>query len=231
MNVAIIPARGGSKRIPRKNIKEFCGKPMIAWSIEAAHASGLFGHIVVSTDDPEIAAVSRQHGAEVPFARPAELSDDLASTDAVLKHALDQAVQTYGRFGSGCCIYPTNPLLTPLDLRRGLDLLVAESAPTAFPVVRYDFPIQQAFLLDGLHPRARWPDQLGARSQDLAPHFHDAGLFYWFDAESFSLSGKLFVDAAVAFEISRDRCQDINTPEDWEAAEVKFRVLEELSRR
>jgi pseudaminic acid cytidylyltransferase len=231
VNIAIIPARGGSKRIPRKNIKEFCGKPMIGWSIEAARESGLFGHILVSTDDPEIASVSRQFGAEAPFARPAELSDDHATTDAVLAHAVAQAVQIYGRFASACCIYPTNPLLSAIDLRRGHDLLVAESAPTAFPVVRYDFPIQQAFVLEGAHPRARWPDQLEARSQDLAPHFHDAGAFYWFDALSFSLSRKLFVEDAVVFEIERDRCQDINTPEDWQAAEVKFRILEELGRR
>ncbi len=231
MNVAIIPARGGSKRIPRKNIKEFCGKPMIAWSIEAAKESGLFAHILVSTDDPETATIARKFSAEVPFGRPAELSDDLTSTDAVLTHAIAKAVQIYGRFDSACCIYPTNPLLTSLDLRRGYDLLIAESAPTAFPVVRFDFPIQQAFLLEGAHPRARWPDQLEVRSQDLAPHFHDAGSFYWFDTLSFSLSRKLFVEDAVVFEIDRERCQDINTPEDWRAAEVKVRVLEELRRR
>lgn len=231
MNIAIIPARGGSKRIPRKNIKEFCGKPMIAWSIEAARASGLFSHIVVSTDDAEIAAISRELGAETPFVRPVELSDDLASTDAVLTHAVGEAIRIYGPFRSGCCVYPTNPLLCASDLRQGFDLLVAESAPTAFPVVRYDFPVQQAFLLDGVHPRARWPDQLEARSQDLAPHFHDAGAFYWFDTDAFARSGKLFVEEAVVFEIGDDKCQDINTPEDWAAAEVKFRVLRELGRR
>lgn len=231
MNIAIIPARGGSKRIPRKNIKEFCGKPMIAWSIEAAKASGLFAHIVVSTDDKEIAEISRTWGAETPFVRPVELADDHASTDAVLLHALAECRHSFGAISAACCIYPANPLLAVEDLRRGLDLLLEQSATSAFPVVRYDFPIQQAFLLEGAKPRFRWPDQMEARSQDLPPHFHDAGSFYWFDAAKFALVRKLFDDGAVAFEIASDRCQDINVPEDWAAAEVKFRVLAELGRR
>lgn len=225
MNLAIIPARGGSKRIPRKNIKEFFGKPMLAWTIEAARASRLFAHIVVSTDDEAVAGVAREWGAEVPFVRPAELADDFASTDAVLLHALAECRRSFGDLLFGCCIYAANPLLSPRDLLRGRDLLLHHGAATCFPLVRYDFPIEQAFTFDGATPRARWPDQLGVRSQDLPTSFHDAGSFYWFDIAKFVASGRLFSEDCVAFEIPAARCQDINLPEDWAAAELKFRLL------
>ena len=227
MKIAIITARGGSKRILRKNIKDFCGKPMIAWSIEAAKASGLFGHIIVSTDDAEIAEVAKEWGAEVPFMRPPELSDDDTSTDSVLLHAVQECQHIYENIRQGCCVYPTAPFLASDDLNRGFQMLLEHKATSAFPVVKYDFPIEQAFLLDGVRPCAMWPDKLEERSQDLPDHYHDAGMFYWFDVEKFLTERRLFCVDSVAFVISNDRCQDINTLEDWERAEIKFRVMAE----
>lgn len=231
MSLAILPARGGSKRIPRKNIQEFCGKPMIAWAIEAARASGLFDHIVVSTEDAAVAAVAREWGAEVPFVRPAELADDFASTDAVLLHAVAECRRLLGDVQLGCCIYPANPLLSAEDLVHGRDLLLEHGATSSFPLVRYDFPLEQAFVLDGARPRARWPEQLAARSQDLPASLHDAGSFYWFDAAKFVAAGRLFGEDVVAFEVPARRCQDINLPEDWAVAELKFRLLREAGER
>lgn len=225
MRAAIVTARGGSRRIPRKNVKDFLGKPMIGYAIGTALASGLFDRVVVSTDNEEIAEVSRRLGAEVPFRRPPELSDDNASTDKVLLHAVQECRRIYGGLSDGCCIYPTSPFLTAGDLARGRDMLLAHRATSAFPVVKYDFPIEQAFILDGVHPRAKWPDKLMARSQDFEDHYHDAGMFYWFDAEKFLQAGELFCADSVAFAVPGDRFQDINTPEDWERAEIKFRVL------
>ena len=223
--VAIIPARGGSRRIPRKNIRNFCGKPMIAWPIEAAKASGLFDHIIVSTDDAEIAEVAKELGAEVPFIRPPELSDDHASTDSVVLHAMQESQRIYGSLRQGCCVYPTSPFLTTGDLNRGLSILLAHKATSAFPVVKYDFPIEQALLLNGTRPCAKWPDKLMERSQDLPDHYHDAGMFYWFDVEKFLTESRLFCVDSVAFVISSDRCQDINTVEDWARAELKYRIM------
>ncbi len=227
MKLAVIPARGGSKRIPRKNIKEFCGKPMIAWPIDVAKATGLFDHIIVSTDDVEIAYVAKEWGAEVPFMRPPELSNDLASTDNVVLHAVQESQRIYGNLCKGCCVYPTSPFLTIDDLKNGFDILLAHQSTSVFPVVEYDFPIEQAFLLDGMHPRAKWPDKFMERSQDLPIHYHDAGMFYWFDIKKFLIECRLFCDDSVAFVIPSDRCQDINTPEDWERAEIKFRIIAE----
>ena len=228
--IAVIPARGGSKRIPRKNVRDFCGKPMIAWPIEELRAARLFDHIVVSTDDAEIAATAKKCGAEVPFSRPRELADDQASTDSVLLHALTECQRIYGAIERGCCVYPTTPFLAVADLRAGLDLLLANRATSAFPVVRYDFPIEQAFVLEGARPVARWPEKLAARSQDLRDHFHDAGVFYWFDAGKFTKSRVLFGDDSVAFPIDPSRCQDINTEADWAQAELKFNLLRQAGK-
>ena len=225
MRVAIIPARGGSKRIPGKNVKHFKGTPIIAYPIRAAASSGLFDYITVSTDDDEIARVAEQYGATVPFRRPAALSHDYVSTDDVLAHALEQCGRLLGEVHQACCIYPINPFLNPSDLRRGLDLLSAHAATSAFPVVAYDFPIEQAFTLKGVHPRPRWPDLMMARSQDLTPHYHDAGTFYWCDVRRFQATLRLFAHDSVAFVISSERCQDINTPEDWVRAEQKYELL------
>ena len=227
MKLAIIPARGGSKRIPRKNIREFLGKPVIAYAIGAANRSGLFDHILVSTDDPDIAEVANSCGAMTPFPRPSELGGDQVSTDAVLIHAVEEAKRLYGKVEHACCIYPVNPLLSEAALLAGLHLLVEHRAPSSFPVVRYDFPIEQALeLKDGVHPRFRQPELVSARSQDLPIAFHDAGMFYWFDPAALLASGRLFSDDSVAFEIPADRCQDINTQEDWAVAELKYLRLQ-----
>jgi N-acylneuraminate cytidylyltransferase len=229
MNIAVIPARGGSKRIPRKNIKNFCGKPMIAYAIEVLTASRLFEHVIVSTDDEEIAELSSRCGAKVPFVRPANLSNDEATTDNVLLHAVEQCQNLYGPLLRGCCVYPTNPFLTQKDLEYGLAILLEHEACCSFPVVKYDFPIEQAFVLEGVRPRAKWGEMLSRRSQDFIVHYHDAGMFYWFDVAAFANKKQLFCDNCVAFPIPRDRCQDINTPEDWARAELKYRMLNQSS--
>jgi pseudaminic acid cytidylyltransferase len=221
--IAIIPARGGSKRIPRKNVKPFCGKPLIQWAIDAAAASRLFDRIVVSTDDTEVASLSRNCGAETPFIRPAQLSDDHATTDAVVLHATNE-LRSAAMFSIGCCIYP-NPFVIPSDLQAGHELLSRERATSAFPVVHYDFPIEHAMVLHGTRARPRWPDMLDARSQDLTDHVHDAGLFYWFDVVKFVAAGKLLGDDAVGFLIPSLRTQDLNTLDDWARAEQKFKLL------
>ena len=225
MRVAIIPARGGSKRISRKNVRDFVGKPIIAYPIETAISSDLFDHVIVSTDDDEIAEMAERYGADVPFRRPPALGDDYTSTDTVLIHALGECRRIFGAVQQCCCIYPANPFLDAVDLHRGLDLLVTHQATSAFPLVRYDFPIEQAFVLEGARPRPRWPDQMMARSQDLIEHFHDAGIFYWCDVEKFLQVERLFTEDAAAFVIPSERCQDINTLDDWARAEYKYRLL------
>ena len=227
MRYAIIPARGGSKRIPRKNVKDFLGKPIIAYAIETLKRSALFDHVVVSTDDEEIAETALSFGAEAPFRRPKSLSDDHASTDKVVLHAVEQIHALHGPADHACCAYPTTPLMTPDMLHQGLDLMVEHEAPSAFPIVRFDFPIEQALILqDRVHPRFRSPELIDARSQDLTPHFHDAGMFYWFAPDRFLKSGSLFSDESVVFEVPAERCQDINTPGDWAIAELKYQRLE-----
>lgn len=227
MRYAIIPARAGSKRIPRKNLKDFLGKPVMGYTIETLSRSGLFDHVIVSTDDHEIAEVAARYGANVPFTRPPELSDDQASTDAVILHAIEKIHDLYGGGEQGCCVYPANPLLTEEMLVRGLELMVGHDAPSAFPVVRYDFPIEHSLLLEnGVNPRFRWPELVDARSQDLPIHFHDAGMFYWFVPARFLARGRLFSDEAVVFEVPPERSQDINTPEDWVLAELKYARLQ-----
>jgi N-acylneuraminate cytidylyltransferase len=229
MTVAIVPARGGSKRLPRKNVRPFLGRPLISYAIDAIDASRLFDRIVVSTDDEEIAEISRRCGAEVPFRRPPELADDHASTDAVLLHALAESERLFGASEYGCCVY-ANPFLTPHNLARGFEVLKSHGATSAFPVVKYDFPIEQAFVLDGARPRPRWPEKLAARSQDLAEHFHDAGMFYWFDVKKYRRARELFCDDCVAFPVAADDCQDINNESDWARAELKYRILRESAK-
>jgi pseudaminic acid cytidylyltransferase len=225
MRIAIIPARGGSKRIPRKNLRAFLGVPIIAYPIAVARESGLFDRILVSTDDEEIAELAETLGAEVPFRRPAALSDDHASTISVIYHALAECEIRYGPVSDGCCIYPATPLLTVADLERGLELLCAHSASSAFPVVPFESAIEQAFILEGDRPVARWPDRHLVRSQDLRVHYHDAGMFYWFNAARIVRAGSLHGVGAVAFAVPPSRCHDINTPDDWAAAELKYRLL------
>ena len=225
MNVAIIPARGGSKRIPRKNIKPFFGKPIIAWSIEAALSSDCFERVLVSTDDPEIADVARSAGAEVPFSRPAELCDDFATTSAVMGHAVDWLRASGYSPEWACCLYATAPFVRPDDLRRGLQAMQHADGDFALSVTDYAFPIQRAVRID---PDGRLqmfdPDKFDIRSQDLEPAFHDAGQFYWGRADAWSRRQRIF-DGAWPVRLPRERVQDIDTPEDWARAELIFGLL------
>lgn len=225
--VAIIPARGGSKRIPRKNIKEFCGKPMIAWSIEAAKASGCFDQIIVSTDDDEIARVARAWGATVPFMRPAELADDFTGTLPVMRHAVEWLNQNDGPVEYACCVYATAPFVLAQDLEEGLRLLKDTGSSYAFSVTSYAFPIQRAIRITENGRVAMFnPEHFQTRSQDLEEAWHDAGQFYWGTAEAWCEERPIFGEGSAPVKLPRHRVQDIDTPEDWVRAEWLFRAME-----
>lgn len=221
MKIAVIPARGGSKRIPRKNIRPFCGKPMIAWSIEIAKASGLFERIIVSTDDTEIAEVAKQWGAEVPFMRPAELSNDHAGTTPVIAHATRWALQQGLGIEAVCCIYATAPFVQIDDLRRGWNELSSGEWDYAFSVTDFAAPIFRSFkqtAAGGIE--MFFPEYFETRSQDLPAALHDAGQFYWGRAAAWLEGKRIFEQHSKPIMIPRWRVQDIDTPEDWERAEL-----------
>lgn len=229
MNIAIIPARGGSKRIPRKNIRPFCGKPMLAWSIETAMASGCFDRVVISTDDREIASVAREYGAEVPFLRPAELADDWAGTAPVVRHALESLMAAGESPDYVCCLYATAPLLQPESLSAGLESLKgAPEKQFAFSVTSFPFPVQRALSVmpgaQGVAPM--FPEMIGQRSQDLEEAFHDAGQFYWGRADAWLSRLTMFDQHSIPIVLPRYRVQDIDTEEDWLTAELVFQALE-----
>jgi len=225
VNICVIPARGGSKRIPRKNIRDFCGKPMIAWPIRAAMDSGCFERIVVSTDDNEIAEVAEQTGAEAPFRRSAELADDHTPTVPVIADAiarLNIPDQT-----PVCCLYATSPFVTPDDLRAGLDRLKDTGAPFVLSVTTYAFPIQRALRRDASGRVAMFdPAHMQPRSQDLEEAWHDAGQFYWGCARSWTSGRGIFEAGAQGLALPRHRVQDIDTAEDWKRAELTMRALQ-----
>jgi len=227
MKLAIIPARGGSKRIPRKNIRPFHGRPIIGWSIGAALASGLFDRVIVSTDDAEIAEVARSEGAEVPFLRPAELADDHTGTVPVINHAIRWHRDAGQTVDDACCIYATAPFVTAAALAEGYRLLMTRGRGFAFSVTRYGFPIQRALRLrdDGALAMFQ-PQHLATRSQDLEEAYHDAGQFYWGKVEAFLQNLPLFSEHAVPVILPRHLVQDIDTLEDWRRAELMFAVLQ-----
>lgn len=225
MRIAVIPARGGSKRILRKNIKLFCGKPMIAWSIEAAKSSGLFEHVIVSTDDAEIAEVSRQWGAEVPFIRPEELSDDYTGTTPVIAHATQWALNRGLDVNAVCCIYATAPFVQADDLKRGLDALNSGDWDYAFTVTDFPAPIFRAFKQaaeGGIE--MFFPEHFATRSQDFPVALHDAGQFYWGRPDAWIKGKQIFSSTSLPVLISRAKSQDIDTPEDWVFAELLFQI-------
>jgi pseudaminic acid cytidylyltransferase len=224
--VAIIPARGGTRRIPGKNIRLFAGKPMIAHSVIAAEESALFDRVLVSTDSAEIAAVAREWGAEAPFTRPPELSDDHTPIVPVLLHALDWLGEHCGRPDLFCCVCATAPFIRASDLRDGLELLRGTGATTVVSVTSFEYPIFRALRVevDG-RLRMYWPEHLNTRSQDLPASYHDAGQFYWARTRPFISEQKLFSDHAVPIVLPRSRVQDIDTPEDWERAEAMAAAL------
>lgn len=226
MKLAVIPARGGSKRIPRKNIRPFFGKPMLAWSIEAARQSGCFDRIVVSTDDEEIAAVARQCGAETPFMRPEELANDHAGTIPVIHHAVDWFIASGQRPDAVCCLYATAPFVTPVDLQRGLQALRIAACDYAFSVTSYASPIQRAIRIrnDG-RVEMFHPEYVHTRSQDLGEAFHDAGQFYWGSADAWIAERPIFSTEAVPVVLPRHQVQDIDTSEDWVRAEWMFAAM------
>ena len=227
MKLAIIPARGGSKRIPRKNIKSFCGKPMIAWSIEAALRSSEFDRIIVSTDDDEIAEVAQAHGAEVPFLRPAELSGDHTGTIPVIAHAIDWVSQHGAPVELACCIYATAPFVTAADIQRGRRTLVESDSDYAFSITSYPFPIQRAIRINAEGRVEMFsPEHFNTRSQDLEEAFHDAGQFYWGRAHAWLQGEMIFSPHSLPVLLPRHRVQDIDTPEDWARAEWLFKAMQ-----
>jgi len=226
MKVAIIPARGGSKRIPRKNIREFAGKPMIAYSIECARQSRIFDRIIVSTDDDEIAQVARKFGAEVPYLRPKEISDDYTGTTEVIAHAIAWLRETGDQPSVVCCIYATAPFISQKDLKQGLHILESGDWQYVFSATTYAFPIFRSFqqALDG-GVEMFFPEYFETRSQDLPEALHDAGQFYWGLSQAWVDQLRIFGKWSTVVDIPRWRVQDIDTREDWDRAELMSRYL------
>ncbi len=227
MNICIIPARGGSKRIPRKNVKLFCGRPMLAWSIETALKSECFGQVIVSTDSEEIATVARHYGATVPFMRPVELSDDYTGTIPVIRHAIEWFQDEGIVFDQVCCLYATAPFVRVEDLRNGMEQLVTSAADYVFSVTGFDFPIQRAVRITGKgRVEMFYPEYFNSRSQDLEKAYHDAGQFYWGRAAAWLSEKKIFSSDTIPIVLPSFRAQDIDTPEDWEHAELLFKIMQ-----
>jgi len=225
LNIAIIPARGGSKRIPRKNIKLFHGKPLIAYSITTAINSGCFDKVIVSTDDAEIANISSRLGAEIPFLRPQSISDDFTTTLDVIKHALDWYEEKSIHIDRACCIYATAPFINESDLKKAYQLLLAEPLDYVFSATRYAFPIQRALKINSAGTIEMFqPEHIETRSQDLPAAYHDAGQFYWGTANAFREKRIIFGQHSKAILLPRKRVQDIDTPEDWELAEALYKA-------
>jgi len=223
--ITIITARGGSKRIPKKNIKFFLGKPIIAYSIETAINSGLFDEVMVSTDDSEIANISIKYGAKVPFIRSKKNSDDFSTTPDVLLEVLDSYRKIKKKFDLGCCIYPTAPLISFDNLKISMDKLISGSVDTVFPAVSFSYPIQRALYLDeNTKIKMLNPNHYRTRSQDLKKFYHDAGQFYWFNISRFLEKKKLWTNNTEIIEISELESQDIDNEDDWKIAELKYKL-------
>lgn len=223
-SIAIITARGGSKRIPRKNVKLFCGKPIITYSIEAALKSGLFEEVMVSTEDEEIARIAGEAGAQVPFMRSSESAGDYASTDDVLLEVLAAYKERGREFDSFCCLYPTAPFVTAEKLRTAMGLL--DKADSVMPVVPFSFPPQRCMVLNGEGElRMKWPEHAKTRSQDLEPYYHDCGQFYCCKTAPFLECKTTDLPHMVPMIMSELEVQDIDNPDDWEIAELKYQKM------
>lgn len=222
--IAIITARGGSKRIPRKNIRPFLGKPIMAYSIEAALKSGMFDEVMVSTEDKEIAEIAERYGAKVPFFRSEKTSGDRASTADVLEEVIEEYASRGREFDMICCIYPTAPFITAEKLKRAVELMEERRADALLPVVRYSFPPQRGMIVrDGL--AGYWhPEFAGARSQDLEPIYHDCGQFYFCKTGVFLKTRSMVPENTIPFEMPEEEVQDIDNLSDWEMAELKYRM-------
>lgn len=227
MNVAIIPARGGSKRIPQKNIKLFCGKPIIAYSIEAALASGVFDAVLVSTDDENIASIAREYGAQVPFMRPEELSDDHTGTTAVIEHAIVEWQNLGNKINFVCCIYPTAPFIQKEYIVRAVNSLNSQPHKyCAFTACKFNYPIQRSFTIEGENDVVPVDESsLPKRSQDLPDVFHDAGQFYIAKAEDYlNKRFSIFSDSSIPIVLPHYLVQDIDEKDDWRRAEYMYKA-------
>lgn len=225
MNLAIIPARGGSKRIPGKNTKLFAGKPLIAYSIQAALDSGDFDKVIVSTDSQEVADIAISYGADVPFMRPESLSGDYVGTGPVTKHAIEYCIQHFFDPKYCCCIYATAPFLTPIFLSKGFQALKEDSGKCfAFSATSFAFPIQRALKLEGTGVAPMYPEFIKKRSQDLTEAYHDAGQFYWGQTSAFLQNKPMFSGHSIPVVLPRHLVQDIDTKEDWQRAELMYKA-------
>ncbi|MDE6433373.1 MAG: pseudaminic acid cytidylyltransferase [Lachnospiraceae bacterium] len=222
-SIAVITARGGSKRIPRKNIKEFCGKPIIQYSIEAALASGLFDEVMVSTDDEEIAEIARKFGANVPFMRSEETSNDYAGTNDVLKEVFTEYEKRGQHFDIAVCIYPTAPFVTAKKLKEAVELMESEHADAVTPVVRFSFPPQRAFVIQENFLQYQFPEYASSRSQDLEPVYHDCGQFYVMRVDN--VLNDVKIKKSLPLIVSELEVQDIDNEEDWQIAEMKYKIM------
>ncbi len=227
--LAIIPARGGSKRIPKKNVKHFLGKPIIAYAIENAISSQLFDEVMVSTDDEDIARIAISYGAKVPFKRSKKNADEFATTIDVITEVILSYKKLGGKFEYACCIYPCTPLLTKKKLEESFSLLKKDNLDCVFPIVRYGFPIQRAVKLNdkGLVEMFQ-PEHLITRSQDLELSFHDAGQFYFFKVDNLISKQKLLTDLTGHIELSEMEAQDVDNLVDWKLAEIKYKMINNL---
>ena len=220
---AIIPARGGSKRIPRKNIRQFHGRPMIAWTIDTAINSGLFSNVIVSTEDAEIAAIAQEHGAQVPFLRPADFSNDYATTKDVMRHAVTWLAKNQIESDFVCCLYATAPFLQAEDVVKGLRALQESTADYAYAVTEFDYSPHRALIKNqNGQVSLEKPELAAVRSQDLPSLVHDAGQFYWAKAETWLTQREILSSAGIGIEIPRSQAQDIDNEEDWKLAEALF---------
>ena len=226
MKLCVIPARGGSKRIPRKNIKNFCGQPIIAYSIRAAMRSKLFDNIIVSTDDEEISRISRQFGAETPFIRPSDIADDHTGTNAVVKHAILWCQEHGDPVSLACCVYATAPFINEIYIKEGHDKLIRSKKSFVFSVTSYPFPIQRALRISPEGDISMfYPEHSATRSQDLTEAYHDAGQFYWGHAGAFLQEEMMFSEKSLPVILPRHLVQDIDTMEDWTRAEYMYKAI------
>ena len=223
--IAIITARGGSKRIPKKNIRLFCGKPILTYSIRAALDAGIFDKVMVSTDSEEIAQIAREAGADVPFMRSDATSGDYATTAEVLLEVLAEYEKQGESFDTVCCIYPTAPFVTEQKLRDGIALLEERDVDSVVPVVRYSYPPQRAFVQKDGYTVLKFPEYLGARSQDLEPFFHDCGQFYCMQVKNFKEKKQIFTDRMLSIDMPETEVQDIDNETDWKLAELKYQMM------
>lgn len=223
--LAVITARGGSKRIPRKNIKDFLGKPIIAYSIEAAIMVEAFDEIMVSTDDLEIAELSKKYGAQVPFLRSEKTANDFATTEDVIMEVIEEYAKRGKHFDYVVCLYPTAPFVKPEWIKEGIKLIERPDVGMVMTAVRFSFPPQRSLIRQGAYVEYKWPEHMNSRSQDLEPFYHDGGQFYCYDVRKFIENKGIFADGIAPIEIEEAEVQDIDTYEDWKIAEIKYKIL------